>query len=96
VVGTLNAAIDPSQLALLRWLSEETKARIVVVALRGPYDVLRMPWVRTVVCAYSSAAPSLRAVAEVLVGDQIARGALPVSLPIPHHVVAPQARRTSA
>ena len=96
VVGTLNAAIDPSQLALLRWLSEETKARIIVVALRGPYDVLRMPWVRTVVCAYSSAAPSLRAVAEVLVGDQIARGALPVSLPIPHHVVAPQARRTSA
>ena len=96
VVGTLNAAIDRSQLALLRWLSEETKASIVVVALRGPYDVLRMPWVRTVLCAYSSAAPSLRAVAEVLTGEQLARGALPVSLPVARHVAVPQARRTSA
>lgn len=96
VVGTLNAAIDPSQLTLVRRLCEETKARVVVVALRGPYDVLRMPWAPTVVCAYSSAAPSVRAVAEVLTGEQLARGALPVALPLPRHVAAPQARRTSA
>ncbi len=92
----MNAAIDAAQVALLKRLSEETSASIVVVALRGPYDVLRLPWVRTMVCAYSSATPSVQAAVEILCGEEIARGALPVSLPVERHVPAAQARRTSA
>jgi beta-N-acetylhexosaminidase len=96
VIGTLNAAMDPSQLALIERLRRETAARIVVAALRGPYDVLRIAPIHAIVCSYSSSAPSLQALAEVLCGEQIARGALPVSLPIARHVPAVQARRTSA
>lgn len=96
VVGTLNAAIDPSQLALIEWLSRETAARIVVAALRGPYDVLRIAAQHAVVCSYSSSSPSLQALAEVLCGEQIARGALPVSLPVARHVPAADARRRTS
>jgi CheY-like chemotaxis protein len=55
-------------------------AALVVVALRTPYDLLRMPWVGTFVCAYTSVEPSVVALAEVLFGETPAAGHLPVKL----------------
>jgi beta-N-acetylhexosaminidase len=81
VVGTLNAIVDPDQVEFLEWLAREApSAELVVVGLRTPYDVLVLPWLRTYVCAYSSVEPSMIATAEVLFGEQPARGLLPVRL----------------
>jgi beta-N-acetylhexosaminidase len=81
VVGTLNAIVDPDQVDFLAWLRRAApSARIVVVGMRTPYDVLVIPWLETYVCAYSTVEPSMIATAEVLFGEQPARGRLPVSL----------------
>ncbi|HET6316477.1 MAG TPA: hypothetical protein VFG86_08465, partial [Chloroflexota bacterium] len=81
VVGTLNAIIDADQVAFLEWLRNTARgARLVVVGMRTPYDVLVLPWLETYVCAYSSVEPSIVALVEVLFGEQTARGRLPVRL----------------
>ena len=80
VVGTLNAALDPDQVALVEHLAERSSARIVVVSLRTPYDLRRLPWVRTFLAAYTSTRPTLRAVAEVLAGRTATSGRLPVTV----------------
>ncbi len=80
VVTTMNAIVDPAQVALLEAIRESSGARIVVVAARTPYDLLVLPWVRTFVCAYGSSGSVTRAVAEVLFGERHATGRLPVAL----------------
>ncbi len=81
VVGTLNAMVDADQVAFLEWLRNTARgARLVVVGMRTPYDVLALPWLETYVCAYSSVEPSIVALVEVLFGEQTARGRLPVRL----------------
>ena len=86
VIGTLNAALDPEQVALVEDLAERCSAHVVVVSLRTPYDLRRLPWVRTFLAAYTTARPSLRATAEALVGRISTSGRLPVT-------VAPAYRR---
>jgi beta-N-acetylhexosaminidase len=81
VVGTLNAVLDPDQVALLESLRAQTNARIAVVAMRMPYDLLRVLWVPTYLCAYTTVEPTAAAVAEVLFGEVQPRGQLPVELP---------------
>ena len=49
-------------------------------ACARPYEPLVLPWLETYVCAYSSVEPSMIATAEVLFGEQPARGRLPVRL----------------
>lgn len=78
VVGTLNAVLDPEQVSLVKDLADGSGARVLVVALRMPYDVERMPWLPTFVAAYTSARPSLAAVAEALAGKIPLTGRLPV------------------
>jgi beta-N-acetylhexosaminidase len=80
VVGTLNAALDPEQVGLIEDLAERSSARVVVVSLRTPYDLRRLPWVRTFLAAYTTARPTLRAVAEALVGRIPTSGRLPVTV----------------
>jgi hypothetical protein len=81
VVGTLNAIVDPDQVEFVEWLAAQApSAALIVIGLRTPYDVLVLPWLQTYVCAYSSVEPSMIAVAEVLFGEQPARGSLPVRL----------------
>ena len=81
VATTMNAIVDPAQVALLEAIRGSSGARIVVVAARTPYDLLVLPWVRTFVCAYASVGSVPRAVAEVLFGERRATGRLPVALP---------------
>lgn len=82
VLGTLNAVLDANQVRLAESLRDRApRARLIVVALRTPYDLLRLPWIGTFVCAYTSVEPSVVALAEVLFGDVPARGRLPVELP---------------
>ena len=81
VVTTMNAIVDPAQIALLEAIRDSSGARMVVVATRTPYALLVLPWVRTFVCAYTSSGSVPRAVAETLFGERRATGRLPVALP---------------
>jgi beta-N-acetylhexosaminidase len=54
---------------------------IIVISVRNPYDISVLPIVPTVLAAYGSTLPTLRAIAEVLRGKSEARGVLPVALP---------------
>jgi len=82
VVGTLNAMLDPDQVAVIERVRDlASNAALVVVGLRTPYDLVAMPWLHTYVCAYTSVDCSMAATAEVLFGEQPARGRLPVTLP---------------
>jgi beta-N-acetylhexosaminidase len=82
VFGTLNAILDEDQVRLAELVRDRApRAALVEVALRTPYDLLRMPWIGTFVCAYTSVEPSVIALAEVLFGEMPAVGRLPVELP---------------
>jgi beta-N-acetylhexosaminidase len=81
VLGTLNAILDADQVHLAELVGDRAPhAALVAVALRTPYDLLRMTWIGTFVCAYTSVEPSVVALAEVLFGETPAVGRLPVKL----------------
>jgi beta-N-acetylhexosaminidase len=80
VVGTINAAHNPAQAALVKAASR-LRAPLVVVALRMPYDLAAFPEVRTYACTYSILPPSMDAVAAALFGRIPFAGRLPVALP---------------
>jgi beta-N-acetylhexosaminidase len=79
VVATANAYARPAQARLVLALLERT-SRVIVVALRMPYDLQAFPSLGTYLCSYSAHAPSMRAVADVLFGTRAASGRLPVSI----------------
>jgi beta-N-acetylhexosaminidase len=82
ILGTLNAILDADQVRVAEMVRDRAAdAALVVVALRTPYDLRRMPWVGTFVCAYTSVEPAVVALAEVLFGETPAAGHLPVELP---------------
>lgn len=58
-----------------------TGARVIHVALRGPYDAGILGPVDATVLSFGDPAVSLRAVVALLVGDFVATGTLPVALP---------------
>ena len=80
VVGTIDAANDPSQAAFLAALRNAGHAPIVV-ALRTPFDLMAAPWLETYLCAYGLRAPNTEAAVRVLFGEIEARGMLPCALP---------------
>jgi beta-N-acetylhexosaminidase len=57
------------------------KDRLIVVAIREPYDIRRFPTVSTCVCTFGYQPASLAALACVLTGDARASGGLPVTIP---------------
>jgi beta-N-acetylhexosaminidase len=79
VVGTISAALDPGQAALVRALRAAGKP-LVWVALRTPWDLAVDPDAQTYVCTYGIHRPSLDALADVLFGVSPALGRLPVSI----------------
>ncbi|HXF68842.1 MAG TPA: glycoside hydrolase family 3 N-terminal domain-containing protein [Thermoflexus sp.] len=80
VLGTINAFQHPGQGALARSLLEAGK-RLIWVALRLPYDLQALPEAPTFLCTYSILAPSMEALAAVLMGHHPPQGRLPVSIP---------------
>jgi beta-N-acetylhexosaminidase len=79
VVGTTNLFAYPEQVELVKALAKEKP--VVVVALRGPYDIASVPEIPAYVCAYDSREASLVAVAEVLFGERKPTGSLPAVIP---------------
>ncbi|CAN5596029.1 glycoside hydrolase family 3 protein [soil metagenome] len=69
-----------SKLDVLRAITEAGE-RVLVVALRDPYELADLPFVTDYVCAFGPRWCSAEAVAAVVFGETEARGASPVSVP---------------
>jgi beta-N-acetylhexosaminidase len=80
VLGTINAANDPSQVQLVEALQQRGQ-QPMVVSLRTPYDIGAFPSINTYLCAYSIRAVTCEAVAKVLFGEIAPTGVLPCSIP---------------
>lgn len=55
--------------------------KLIVVAVRDPYDLRRFPEVRTYICTYGYREGSLEAAASLISGAIVTRGKLPVTIP---------------
>ena len=79
VVGTYNAHIKQGQLDVVNKLSI-SGAPVIVVALRNPYDLSFLPDQVTGIAAYAYNRPVIAKVAEVLDGQWMSTGVVPVQL----------------
>ena len=66
---------------VLRALDENVNGKFVIVALRDPYELEDLPFIRNYVCAFSSRACAAEAAAELVFGETRAPGMSPVSIP---------------
>ena len=78
IMGTINACTSPNQAALVHELMK-TNIRVIVIALRLPYDLEMFPQVDTCLCTYSILDPSIKALAKALFGKIKITGTLPVN-----------------
>ncbi len=69
------------QVEIIRSLHQSAGERLVVVALRDPYELADFPEIGAYICAYSFRPCAAQAAAEVLLGETEARGRSPVSVP---------------
>lgn len=80
VAGTYNASLRPGQIRLVKALLQTGRARVVVAALRNPYDLAEFPEAAGTVACYENRPAMMEALAKVLVGEIPASGSLPVTL----------------
>ena len=69
------------QAQIVRALHEAAGDRLIVVALRDPYELADFPEIGTYLCSFSFRPCAAQAAAEVLLGEVEARGRSPVSVP---------------
>ena len=69
------------QVGLVRALRDAAADRLIVVALRDPYELAEFPDIDCYVCAFSFRPSAARAAADVLLGRVEASGRSPVSVP---------------
>lgn len=70
------------QTGLVKRLHERFGSRLIVVALREPYDIRRFPFVQNYLCTYGFRRCSLRALADALYGVHQPTGRLPAQIPL--------------
>ena len=80
VVTTYNVTAGSAQAALVAAL-RGAGAKVVVVALRNPYDIAHFPEVEAYLASFAWSREAMRAVADVLVGRTSPAGRLPVAVP---------------
>ena len=69
------------QVETVRALHDAAGDRLIVVALRDPYELADFPDISSYVCSFSFRPCAARAAAEVLMGRVTASGVSPVSVP---------------
>ena len=79
VLGTDAAYLQPAQAELARALLD-TQRPLVIVALRGPWDLCGYPAARTYACSYGILEPTTEALAAALFGERPFSGRLPVDI----------------
>lgn len=80
VAATYNADFSPGQRQILQELTARTGCRLIVVAVRNPYDLTAVPGIRTYIASYENKPLAMQSVAKVLAGQSFTRGALPVTV----------------
>ncbi|HEY0739376.1 MAG TPA: glycoside hydrolase family 3 N-terminal domain-containing protein [Herpetosiphonaceae bacterium] len=80
IVGTINAAAQPGQAALVNAILD-CGVPTIVAALRMPYDLTVYPSAPTYICTYSILDPAVDTLAQALWGRIPFGGRLPVSIP---------------
>src|SRR5947208_879529 len=87
IVATVNAHLDDRdeqserQAEVVRYLVASGR-RIIVIAVRNPYDLLAFPQLRTYLVTYEYTRPALAAAVHVIFGERQAQGHLPVGIPL--------------
>ena len=69
------------QAAIVRALHERAGERLIVLALRDPYELADFPDIGTYVCSFSFRPCAAKAAADLLLGRIEASGRSPVSVP---------------
>lgn len=77
IVLSYNAHLLPEQALFLQKITAE-KEDTIVASIRNPYDLKTIPDIKTYLTSYSFRDSSLKALAEVILGDIPALGSLPV------------------
>lgn len=77
VYCSYNACFNASQADLINKLDQN---KLIVCAIRTPYDLRVLPNVQAYLCSYEATPLSLASLAKVLTGKAIAQGVLPVTI----------------
>ena len=80
IVTTVDANFNTGQVKLVNEVLVKNP-NIIIVSVRTPYDISVLQNVPTVLASYNGNLPTLRAIADVLMGRTEACGVLPVTLP---------------
>lgn len=80
IIPTSDAILNPQQVDLVKAVLK-TGVPVIVVAVRGPYDLLAFPEAGTYLATYGFPPPTLRALVDILNGKSAPVGRLPVELP---------------
>ncbi|MBY0012083.1 beta-N-acetylhexosaminidase [Paenibacillus typhae] len=80
VTATYNADFSPGQRQILQELTARIGCRVIVVAVRNPYDFTAVSGIRTYIASYENKPLAMQSVAKVLAGQSFTRGVLPVTV----------------
>ena len=80
IMVTVNAYLDAQQVEVMRGLLQ-TGRPVIGIAVYNPYDLLAFPELPTYLVTYECTIPALASAVQVLFGDTMPKGRLPVSLP---------------
>lgn len=80
VAVTYNAGFSSGQRRILQELTARTGIRLVVVAVRNPFDYTAIPDIPTYIASYENKPLAMQSVAKVIAGHNSTRGVLPVTV----------------
>jgi beta-N-acetylhexosaminidase len=80
IVGTVTSSPCTQQQNMVQRLYEQGK-KLVIVAMRSPYDLAYFPKIPVYIAAYEASVPALRMAARAIYGLENVSGKLPVKLP---------------
>ncbi|QGQ99389.1 beta-N-acetylhexosaminidase [Paenibacillus psychroresistens] len=80
VIGTYNVDVSAGQIQLIDQLSGMKAIKLIVAALRNPYDLQKFPQICTYLACYENRPMAMKSLAKVLMGIIQPQGKLPVSL----------------
>ena len=72
-----NACFNPEQAELINALDKD---KLIVVAIRTPYDYGVLKNISTYVCSYEATPLAFKSLAKVLTGEEKANGKIPVTI----------------
>jgi beta-N-acetylhexosaminidase len=83
IMVTVNAYLDAQQVEVMRGLlpTRPTGRPVIGIAVYNPYDLPAFPELPTYLVTYECTKPALASAVQVLFGDIMPKGRLPVSLP---------------